>query len=143
MRVAESILQLSTSNRGIYLKLGQYLGNLDKVVPWEFTQVLKVLQDSAPPIPYEQLKVAIENDLGAKAEELFQRIDQKAIASASLAQVHRAILSSGEEVALKVQYPFLQVQSKWDLLVLNKITKFCNYLINRNRKADLDLLKLY
>lgn len=96
MRVAESILQLSKSNRGIYLKLGQYLGNLEKVVPWEFTQVLKVLQDSAPPIPYEQLKVAIENDLGAKAEELFKSIDTKAIASASLAQVHRAILQTGE-----------------------------------------------
>jgi aarF domain-containing kinase len=53
MRVAESILDLSKSNRGIYLKLGQYLGNLEKVVPWEFTQVLKVLQDSAPPVPYE------------------------------------------------------------------------------------------
>jgi aarF domain-containing kinase len=62
---------------------------------------------------------------------LFRSIDEKAIASASLAQVHRAVLASGEEVALKVQYPFLQVQSKWDLRVLDKITRFCNYLVNR------------
>jgi len=52
MRVAHDILELSTSNRGIYLKLGQYLGNLEKVVPWEFVQVLKVLQDSAPPVNF-------------------------------------------------------------------------------------------
>jgi aarF domain-containing kinase len=143
MRVAESILKLSTSNRGIYLKLGQYLGNLEKVVPWEFTQVLKVLQDSAPPVPYEELKVVIENDLKTNAESLFRSIDTVAIASASLAQVHRAVLMDGQEVALKVQYPFLQVQSKWDLRVLGKITQLCNYLVNRSRDSHLNLLKLY
>ena len=68
MRVANSILELSKANRGIYLKLGQYLGNLSKVVPWEFTQVLKVLQDSAPPIPYEELKVVILSDLHLSPE---------------------------------------------------------------------------
>lgn len=55
-RVANRILKLSKDNRGIYLKLGQYLGNLERVVPWEFTQVLKVLQDSAPPVDYEEMK---------------------------------------------------------------------------------------
>ena len=55
--MANRILKLSKKNRGIYLKLGQYLGNLEKVVPWEFTQVLKVLQDTAPALPYEQMKV--------------------------------------------------------------------------------------
>lgn len=52
-RVANRILDLSITNKGIYLKLGQYLGNLDKVMPWEFTEVLKVLQDSVPPIDYD------------------------------------------------------------------------------------------
>ena len=52
-RVANRILDLSITNKGIYLKLGQYLGNLDKVIPWEFTEVLKVLQDSVPPIDYD------------------------------------------------------------------------------------------
>ena len=63
LRVANRILKLSKENRGIYLKLGQYLGNLDKVVPWEFIQVLKVLQDTAPPIPYSEMKTIFDTDL--------------------------------------------------------------------------------
>jgi predicted unusual protein kinase regulating ubiquinone biosynthesis (AarF/ABC1/UbiB family) len=77
-------------------------------------------------------------------EKLFSEIDTTAIASASLAQVHRAVLAgSGKIVALKVQYPFLKIQSKWDLFVLGKITQFCSFLLNRNRKSELDLIKLY
>ena len=64
------------------------------MVPWEFTHVLKVLQDSAPPVPFDELNVVIENDLGRK--ELFKSIDPIAIASASLAQVHRAVLWDGQ-----------------------------------------------
>ena len=68
MRVAKRILQLSKENRGIYLKLGQYLGNLDRVVPWEFTHVLKVLQDTAPPLPYEEMKTLFQTDLSQESE---------------------------------------------------------------------------
>ena len=63
LRVADQILALSRQNRGIYLKLGQYLGNLERVVPREFTEVLHVLQDSAPPVPFEDMRVVIEQDL--------------------------------------------------------------------------------
>lgn len=93
LRVANNILELSKTNRGIYLKLGQYLGNLDRVVPWQFTHVLKVLQDSAPSVPYEQIKVVIESDLHKKFNEIFSTIEEQAIAAASLAQVHRAVLA--------------------------------------------------
>jgi aarF domain-containing kinase len=50
---------LSKKNRGIYLKLGQYLGNLEKVMPKEFTEVLSILQDSAPILPFEEIKVVV------------------------------------------------------------------------------------
>jgi len=42
-----------------------------------------------------------------------------------------------------VQYPFLKIQSKWDLLVLRKITEFCNYLIKKHKNNDFDFIKLY
>lgn len=57
--MAKRILELSQINKGIYLKLGQYLGNLDRVMPWEYTDVLKVLQDSGPSVPYDEIKVVI------------------------------------------------------------------------------------
>lgn len=71
LRVANRILELSKENKGIYLKLGQYLGNLDGVVPWEFPSVLRVLQDSAPFVSYEEMKVVLETDLGVDPSEIF------------------------------------------------------------------------
>lgn len=74
-RVANRILELSKKNRGIYLKLGQYLGNLEKVVPKEFTEVLCVLQDSAPVLPFEEIKIVIEEDLQSPLETHFAEFD--------------------------------------------------------------------
>jgi aarF domain-containing kinase len=93
--VAKRILKLSEQNKGIYLKLGQYLGNLERVVPREFTEILKVLQDSAPSLPFEEIRIVVDEDLGKSVEEIYQEFDKEAIAAASLAQVHRAKLHSG------------------------------------------------
>ena len=61
------------------------------------------------------------------------------MASASLAQVHRARLASnGEEVAIKMQYPFLKIQSKWDLFILKHLTNLCSYLSKRFKNVDFD-----
>jgi aarF domain-containing kinase len=98
--VANRILEISKENKGIYLKLGQYIGNLEKVVPWEFTEVLKVLQDSAPQIPFEEIKITLESDLNQKLEDVFSYLDTHAIAAASLAQVHRAILKGTDKYSL-------------------------------------------
>jgi len=54
--------------------------------------VLKVLQDSAPPISFKEIRVVIENDLQRNADDIFSNIDENAIAAASLAQVHKATL---------------------------------------------------
>lgn len=67
-RVAHRILQLSEDNKGIYFKLGQYLGNLERVVPKEFTEVLQVLQDSAPSLPFEEIRIVLDEDFGKRVE---------------------------------------------------------------------------
>lgn len=64
--------------------------------------MLKVLQDQAPSVELEKIKIVLESDFNCKVEEMFREIDSEAIAAASLAQVHRAVLKSGEEVAIKI-----------------------------------------
>jgi predicted unusual protein kinase regulating ubiquinone biosynthesis (AarF/ABC1/UbiB family) len=56
---------------------------------------LKVLQDSAPSLPFEEIRIVVDEDLGKSVEEIYQEFDKEAIAAASLAQVHRAKLHSG------------------------------------------------
>lgn len=78
--------------------------------------MLKVLQDSGPSVSYDEIKVVIEEDLKMKPKDIFDTFGKTAFAAASLAQVHRATLNdSFRDVAVKIQFPFLRTQSKWDL----------------------------
>ena len=62
-RTANKIYRLSVRNRGIYFKVGQYIGNLERIIPHEFTDTLKVLQDSAPPLAYPHIRIVLDTDL--------------------------------------------------------------------------------
>ncbi|CAG9316228.1 unnamed protein product [Blepharisma stoltei] len=141
-RVANRILSLSVSSRGIYFKAGQYLGSLERIMPREFTEVLHVLQDSAPPLSYDEIKIVMETDL-PRYQDGFLSFEENAIAAASLAQVHVAHLKTGEKVAVKLQYPFLQSQTKSDFRVLRNITAVCNWLLKYYDYEGMDLLKLW
>ena len=79
------MLYLSTSSGGIYFKAGQYIGTLERIAPKEYVEVLKVLQDKGPSLPYEQIKIVYEDDFKCKLEDVFSEFDKEAIAAASLA----------------------------------------------------------
>ena len=118
-RSAERILWLSKTCRGIYFKGGQYIGNLDKIVPQEFAETLQVLQDSGPKEDIHAIKTVIEYDTKKKMDELFSWFDHDAIAAASLAQVHRAHLKENNKlVAVKVQFPTLRAQYCFDFFFI-------------------------
>lgn len=91
--------------RGAMSKLGQTAGNLPLLIPEQVAETLDRLHFHAPPMHYPLIREVVRNELGSYAEDLFAEFDKRAFAAASVGQVHRARLKTGEVVAVKIQYP--------------------------------------
>jgi aarF domain-containing kinase len=91
--------------RGAIMKIGQTLANFPDIVPQAFVETLERLHFDAPPMHWSLLREMVYNELGDDPENLFAHFDKQAFAAASLGQVHAARLKTGEEVAVKIQYP--------------------------------------
>jgi len=88
-----------------FIKLGQILSTRPDVIPHAFVQEFEKLQDNVPCFAYNEVKAQIECELGSSVESIFLEIETHALAAASIAQVHRAVLLSGQAVAIKVRRP--------------------------------------
>ncbi|KAL6043906.1 putative aarF domain-containing protein kinase 5, variant 2 [Balamuthia mandrillaris] len=120
-RSAERLLRLCQTNKGLYIKVGQYLSSM--VIPREYTTTLRVLQDQAPSVDFSVVRQVFMEDLGHPPEHFFKEFEEKPLAAASLAQVHRAITHDGREVAVKVQYPNLRVEFAGDMWTHETVLK--------------------
>jgi len=107
-----------------FIKMGQMLATRADLLPLEYVDELSALQDNVPPFPNEVAFRTIEAELGKPAAELFARISERPLASASLGQVYRAALPGGEEVAVKVQRPGLERAIAFDLDLLRSIGRW-------------------
>ncbi|HVS40298.1 MAG TPA: AarF/ABC1/UbiB kinase family protein, partial [Gemmataceae bacterium] len=105
LRVGVRLFSGMSYLRGAVMKIGQTLANLPGVVPEEIVDTLEQLHFQAPPMHFALLREHVRNELGGDPEEVFASFEPRAFAAASLGQVHRARLKSGEEVAVKIQYP--------------------------------------
>ncbi|CAM8970193.1 unnamed protein product [Rhodiola kirilowii] len=103
-RNAKRVLNLMIELEGLWVKLGQYLSTRADVLPDAYISQLRQLQDSLPPRPLKEVYRTIQNELGKAANELFLKFVEEPLATASIAQVHRATLKDGQEVVVKVQH---------------------------------------
>lgn len=104
-RTAARVLDSMGYLRGAVMKMGQTLANFPDIAPREFVETLEKLHFDAPPMHWSLLREMVFNELGDDPENIFAEFDKQAFAAASLGQVHRARLKTGEEVAVKIQYP--------------------------------------
>jgi predicted unusual protein kinase regulating ubiquinone biosynthesis (AarF/ABC1/UbiB family) len=119
-----------------FIKIGQTLATRADILPVEYIQELSKLQDEVPPFPSEQARSIIENELKAKVEDIFSSFEDQPVAAASLGQVHRATLRTGQVVAVKVQRPDIEGQIEFDIMVLRRIAHRLDRYPNLIRGVD-------
>ncbi|QLL29885.1 AarF/ABC1/UbiB kinase family protein [Thermosynechococcus sichuanensis E542] len=119
-----------------YIKVGQALSTRPDLLPAVYLEELTKLQDQLPPFPNEVAFQFIEEELGAPPSELFAELSDHPIAAASLGQVYRGKLHSGEEVAVKVQRPGLAESITLDIYILRGVAYWAKRLIKEIR-SDL------
>jgi predicted unusual protein kinase regulating ubiquinone biosynthesis (AarF/ABC1/UbiB family) len=138
LRNAQRIVESSKQLRGAFMKMTQILSMRDDLFPTEAIDVLSVVQSSVPPMDYALIRKRIVEELGAPPEKAFASFEHEAFAAASLGQVHRATLASGE-VVVKVQYPGVEKTVKSDLenaKALIRALKLVARDVMRNRDMD-------
>ncbi len=127
---AERIRMLLQELGPTYVKLGQLLSNRRDLLPPELISELERLQDDVEPIELGELEKVLETELAEEREKLFRHIDKEPLASASIAQVHRAELYNGDRVVLKIQRPEIRKTIREDFRIIRDVTK----LLLRNFK---------
>jgi predicted unusual protein kinase regulating ubiquinone biosynthesis (AarF/ABC1/UbiB family) len=104
-KTALRLLDSMSYLRGAVMKVGQTLANFPDIAPRPFVETLDRLHFDAPPMHWSLLREMVNSELGHDPEELFASFEKRAFAAASLGQVHRATLKTGEDVVVKIQYP--------------------------------------
>ena len=117
-RVAERWLDVCVRNAGLYVKLGQQVASMNHVLPKEYLRTFSKLHDDAPKVSYGEIERTIKEEFNGKTiAQVFATFDPVPVASASIAQVHKATTLEGDLVAVKIQKPEIPIQMETDLFM--------------------------
>ena len=122
-RSANRVLETAASLGGALIKACQFASTRPDLLPAVYIRTLAPLQDRMPPRSWSEVEKAITRELGRRPADVFADIEREPVAAASIAQVHRARLHDGREVAVKVQYPDIENLVATDLAVLEQVVK--------------------
>ncbi|MDX1756516.1 MAG: AarF/ABC1/UbiB kinase family protein [Marinobacter sp.] len=135
-RMADQIANTLGEMKGAVMKVGQIASQTQDFLPKEFSDALQRLQKEAPPMPFEVIVGQIESELGKPVSELFEYLQEKPYAAASIGQVHRARLNEGTDVIVKVQYPGVDESCDSDLKQLRLALKLGGLLKMPKESVD-------
>ncbi len=129
-RGAVKLAKLFHDNGAIWVKFGQFLSSRSDILPLPYVSELEKLQNDAKPVPFRQLEPVLREEWGKDWRDRFAHFEETPVAAASVAQVHRAILSNGAKVAVKVQLPHARRLFKQDSAVFRAMAKIGAPLIS-------------
>ena len=121
--VGERIRQFLEDLGPTFIKVGQLASTRPDLIPKDIRMELSKLQDHISPVPFEQVRKIIEDELEGEREELFYSFEESPLGVASIGQVHEAVLPTGEKVAVKVQRPNVGKQVHIDLEILHEMAE--------------------
>ncbi|MGI6544963.1 MAG: ABC1 kinase family protein [Fastidiosipilaceae bacterium] len=122
-----------------FVKLGQILSMRDDLLPKEYCEQLSNLRTDVQPLDFPTIKMVLETELGGPVEQFFRSVEETAKGSASIAQVHAAILADGQEVVLKIQRPGIYERMERDISIFRRVTRQLKIFIpTLNNMIDLD-----
>lgn len=136
-RDAEKLVEELQAMGPTYVKLGQLLSSRVDLLPAAYTDALRRLQDEAEPIPFDVVREIAEEELGMRLTTVFERVDAAPLGSASLAQVHRAVLRDGRVVAVKVQRPGIRSRILDDMDVISELAATFDEHVGAAHRAGL------
>ncbi len=139
-RYAHQFRQLAVRMGGVMIKLGQFVSARVDVMPHEITDELAGLQDEVPPEPLEVILGVVQEEMGVSPDDLFVAFETETRAAASLGQVHRARLKSGEHVAVKIQRPGIEITVATDLEALHVVARWAMAWPVIRKRADVPAL---
>lgn len=123
-----------------FIKIGQALSTRADLLPLEYVQALGQLQDRVPEFSTKEAIALIESELGKSIHAVYRDFDPFPLAAASLGQVHKARLHTGEDVVVKVQRPGLEKLFNLDFKILFRLVRFCQRYLPWTRKYDLEAI---
>jgi predicted unusual protein kinase regulating ubiquinone biosynthesis (AarF/ABC1/UbiB family) len=143
LRNARRILEGSKQLRGAFMKLIQMLSTRNDLLPGDALDILRATQSSVPPMDYKLIAQQMRREFSKSPEQLFASFEPEAFAAASLGQVHRARLKTGEEVAVKIQYPGVDATVEQDLGNLKLLLRTLQAIAGDVLRQKIDTRTIY